>query len=69
MGEYGVNPVTAQPGSRMFLLIQKQPGLCTAASFAQDLAGCTKFDAEAYRHSPRLGRFRDSLARLASPLL
>ncbi len=40
-----------------------------AASFAQDLAGCTKFDAEAYRQSPRLGRFRDSLARLASPLL
>ena len=39
------------------------------AAFDADEADCTRFDADAYADRPRLSRFRDSLARLASPLL
>jgi cardiolipin synthase len=39
------------------------------AAFEKDLEGCVLFDAKAYRALPRLVRFRDSLARLLSPLL
>jgi cardiolipin synthase len=39
------------------------------AAFEKDLEGCVPFDAKAYRALPRLVRFRDSLARLLSPLL
>jgi cardiolipin synthase len=38
-------------------------------AFLKDLEGCVPFDAKAYRAQPRLIRFRDSLARLLSPLL
>jgi len=37
--------------------------------FEQDLAYCTKFDPEAYRKRGRVIRFRDSVARVLSPLL
>jgi cardiolipin synthase len=39
------------------------------AAFLKDLEGCVPFDAKMYRAKPRLVRFRDSLARLLSPLL
>jgi cardiolipin synthase len=39
------------------------------AAFEKDLEGCDLFDAKAYRARSRLLRFRDSLARLLSPLL
>lgn len=39
------------------------------AAFHKDLEGCVLFDAKAYRAQSRLIRFRDSLARLLSPLL
>jgi cardiolipin synthase len=39
------------------------------AAFERDLAGCIRFDAKAYRARARWVRFRDSLARLLSPLL
>ena len=38
-------------------------------AFERDLARCEPFDPEAYRRRPWLLRFRDSAARLASPLL
>ena len=40
-----------------------------AAAIQADLAGCTRFDPDEYASRSRLGRFRDSVARLASPLL
>jgi cardiolipin synthase len=39
------------------------------AAFEEDLENCEPFDARAYRARPRMVRFRDSLARLLSPLL
>lgn len=39
------------------------------AAFERDLAGCSRFDAVAYAKRPVLHRFRDSAARLLSPLL
>jgi cardiolipin synthase len=39
------------------------------AAFERDLEGCIRFDAKAYRARARWVRFRDSLARLLSPLL
>jgi cardiolipin synthase A/B len=39
------------------------------AAFEHDLEGCELFDAKAYRAKSPLIRFRDSLARLLSPLL
>lgn len=39
------------------------------AAFRADLANCVAFDIADYRSRGRLLRFRDSLARLASPLL
>jgi cardiolipin synthase A/B len=38
-------------------------------AFQRDLAYCTEFDAEAYRRRNPAVRFRDSVARLLSPLL
>ncbi len=38
-------------------------------AFHKDLEGCELFDAKAYRARSRFIRFRDSLARLLSPLL
>jgi cardiolipin synthase len=38
-------------------------------AFHKDLEGCIQFDAKAYHAQSRLIRFRDSLARLLSPLL
>lgn len=38
-------------------------------AFQRDLANCREFDAEAYAASSRIKRFRDSVARLFSPLL
>lgn len=40
-----------------------------ASAFVEDLKGCKPFDADAYAARPRLSRFKDSIARLASPLL
>jgi cardiolipin synthase len=40
-----------------------------AQDFCNDLQKCQEFDLEAYQHSNRFGRGRDSLFRLASPLL
>ena len=37
--------------------------------FARDLAHCREFDALAYRKRGRVSRFRDSVARVLSPLL
>jgi cardiolipin synthase len=37
--------------------------------FARDLAHCREFDPVAYRHRGRVSRFRDSVARVLSPLL
>jgi cardiolipin synthase len=39
------------------------------ADFDRDLAHCTEFDPAAYRRRSALCRFRDSTARLLSPLL
>jgi cardiolipin synthase A/B len=39
------------------------------AAFEHDLEGCVRFDAKAYLTRSRFVRFRDSLARLLSPLL
>ncbi len=39
------------------------------AAFEKDLEGCIPFDAKTYRARPHWIRFRDSLARLLSPLL
>ncbi len=39
------------------------------AGYERDRAKCRRFDPEAYREGPRLPRFRDSVARLVSPLL
>jgi cardiolipin synthase A/B len=39
------------------------------ADFERDLADCTEFDPEEYRKRGTLSRFRDSVARLLSPLL
>jgi cardiolipin synthase len=39
------------------------------AAYERDRAACIRFDPEAYRTGPRLRRFRDSAARLVSPLL
>lgn len=39
------------------------------SAFVEDLNGCRPFDVEEYAARPRLSRFKDSLARLASPLL
>ncbi len=46
-------------------------GLASAleAAFDADRAGCHRFDLEAYRQGSRLLRFRDSAARLVSPLM
>src|SRR3546814_4767707 len=38
-------------------------------AFERDLAHCTEFDAAAYRNRNPAVRFRDSVARLFSPLL
>lgn len=40
-----------------------------SAAFPDDLKGCVPFDPAEYAARPRLARFKDSLARLASPLL
>ena len=40
-----------------------------AMAFLDDLKGCIPFDLEEYASRSRLSRFKDSLARLASPLL
>ncbi len=37
--------------------------------FLQDLEGCVEFTLEAYKKEPLHRRFRDSAARLLSPLL
>lgn len=39
------------------------------ADFARDLAFCSEFEAEAYRQRSATSRFRDSVARVLSPLL
>ncbi len=39
------------------------------AGFERDRAACRRFDPDAYRAGSRLTRFRDSVARLVSPLL
>jgi cardiolipin synthase len=39
------------------------------AGFERDRARCRRFDPDQYRASPRLLQFRDSVARLVSPLL
>lgn len=39
------------------------------AAFDADRSDCRRFDLEAYRNSSRLRRFRDSAARLVSPLM
>ena len=39
------------------------------AAYERDRALCTRFDAERYRSGRRLPRFRDSVARLISPIL
>lgn len=39
------------------------------SAFAEDLKGCVIFDPVEYAARPRLSRFKDSIARLASPLL
>ena len=39
------------------------------ADFERDLAHCTRFDPEEYQNRGALIRFRDSVARLFSPLL
>ena len=39
------------------------------ATFQRDAQDCRAFDAAAYHARPRLARFRDSVARLASPIL
>lgn len=39
------------------------------ARFEKDLAGCREFDPVEYRRRSRIVRFRDSAARLLSPLL
>ncbi|MBY4892504.1 cardiolipin synthase [Rhodobacteraceae bacterium N5(2021)] len=39
------------------------------SAFLEDLNGCMPFDVDAYAARPRLLRFKDSMARLASPLL
>ena len=39
------------------------------ADFERDLAYCSEFSAESYRNRGALPRFRDSVARLLSPLL
>ncbi len=39
------------------------------AGYERDRAMCRRFDPEVYREGPRLLRFRDSVARLVSPLL
>ncbi len=39
------------------------------SAFSEDLKGCVAFDPVAYAARPRLSRFKDSLARLASPLI
>jgi cardiolipin synthase len=39
------------------------------ADFERDLAYCTEFDPEEYRRRGTVARFRDSVARLLSPLL
>jgi cardiolipin synthase len=39
------------------------------ADFERDLASCTEFDPAAYRRRSAAARFRDSAARLLSPLL
>lgn len=39
------------------------------ADFARDLAFCSEFEAEAYRKRSATSRFRDSVARVLSPLL
>jgi cardiolipin synthase len=37
--------------------------------FERDLAGCTEFDPDVYRKRSTASRFRDSVARVLSPLL
>jgi cardiolipin synthase A/B len=37
--------------------------------FERDLAYCKEFDPEEYRNRGNVARFRDSVARLLSPLL
>jgi cardiolipin synthase len=39
------------------------------AAFEVDLEGCIAFDLKEYRSRPGWMRFRDSLARLLSPLM
>jgi len=39
------------------------------ADFERDLAYCTEFNREEYRKRGTVARFRDSVARLLSPLL
>ena len=39
------------------------------SGYERDRAHCRAFDPDEYRAGPRLPRFRDSLARLVSPLL
>jgi cardiolipin synthase len=51
------------------LLYDKPLSREMVATFERDTADCRPFDAEGYRERPRLVRFRDSVARLASPIL
>jgi hypothetical protein len=39
------------------------------ADFERDVAHCTEFDPEVHRSRKAVTRFRDSIARLLSPLL
>lgn len=47
------------------------PGVCAEleTAFEADRAHCRRFDVDAYRRTPRFRRFRDSVARLVSPLM
>jgi cardiolipin synthase len=51
------------------VIYDKRKTLELEEAFARDRAECIPFDLEAYRRSRSLKRFRDSLARLFSPLL
>lgn len=50
-------------------IYDKQISAQLAEAFIEDLKGCVPFDPAAYAKRSRLSRFKDSLARLASPLL
>lgn len=51
------------------VLYDKQLATELESAFTKDLADCTEFDPAAYRNRHALIRFRDSVARLFSPLL